>query len=180
MQGNGLLMDVGNPKKNEDLPCLQSRGKSKFGSLAMAFPLRISRRRILLSRKMCGLYQWEFWVFFYFSRQTKSNLGKIASYTSHNFLHLTISLPLSLILRERGRHELPSFSPLIFHGYWQTGWIECCFHRVMSIHYLKTDKNPTNKPTSYPKPQKCQLWHPRWIPSTQFFLTKLSGHHIGT
>jgi hypothetical protein len=42
MQGNGLSMDVGNPKKNEDLPCLQSRGKSKFGSLALAFPLRIS------------------------------------------------------------------------------------------------------------------------------------------
>jgi hypothetical protein len=60
-----------------------------------------------------------FLVFFYFSRQTKSNLGKIASYTSHNILHLTISLPLSLILRERGRHELPSFSLLIFCGYWQ-------------------------------------------------------------
>jgi hypothetical protein len=57
MQGNELLMDVSNPKKNEDLPSLQSGGKSKFGSLAMAFPLRISQRRILLSRKMCGLYQ---------------------------------------------------------------------------------------------------------------------------
>ncbi len=91
MQGNGLWMDVGNPKENEDLPCLQSRGKSKFGSLAMAFPLRISRRRILLSRKMCGLYQWEILVFFYFSRQAKSNLGKIASYTSHNFLQFLTS-----------------------------------------------------------------------------------------
>ncbi len=119
MQGNGLSMDVGNPKKNEDLPCIQSGGKSKFGSLAMAFPLRISRRRVLLSRKMCSLYQLEFLVFFYFSRQTKSNLGKIASYTSHNFFHLTISLPLSLILREGGCHELPSFSLLFFCGYWQ-------------------------------------------------------------
>ncbi len=119
MQGNGLSMDVGNPKKNEDLLCLQSGGKSKFGSLAMAFPLRISQTRILLSRKMCGSYQWEILVFFYFSRQTKSNLGKITSYTSHNLLHLTISLPLSLILRERGRHELPLFSPLFFCGYWQ-------------------------------------------------------------
>jgi hypothetical protein len=42
MQGNGLSMDVGILKKNEDLPCLQSGGKSKFEFLAIAFLLRIS------------------------------------------------------------------------------------------------------------------------------------------
>jgi hypothetical protein len=52
MRGNGLLMVVGNPKKNEGFALLLKQRQIKFGSFAMAFP---THSRILLSRKIVWL-----------------------------------------------------------------------------------------------------------------------------
>ncbi len=102
------------------LPCFQSGGKIKFeswlgkikfGSWPWLSRLEDLRARILMSGKMCGLYQWEFKV----NSHTRTDQERVQEHL------LTISFPLSLILRERGAMSCPSFSPLIFCSYWQLG-----------------------------------------------------------
>jgi hypothetical protein len=98
---------------------LTKRRQIKIWIFGHGFPAQNISKENSAVKKNVWLIPMRIFGLFYFSRQIKSNLGEITSYTSHNFLHLTISLPLSLILRECRSHELPSFSPLIFCGYWQ-------------------------------------------------------------
>jgi hypothetical protein len=91
------------------LPCFQSGGKIKFGSWPWLSRLEDLRVRILMSGKIFGLYQSEFKV----NSHTRTDQERVQEHL------LTISFPLSLILRERGAMSCPLFSPLIFRGYWQ-------------------------------------------------------------
>ncbi len=106
-------------KKEWGFALLTKRRQIKIWIFGHGFPAQNISKENAVVKENVWLVPMRIFGLFYFSRQIKSNLGKIASYTSHSFLHLTMSLPLSLILRERWRHELPSFSPLIFCSYWQ-------------------------------------------------------------
>ncbi len=106
-------------KKEWGFALLTKRRQIKIWVFGHGFPTQNISKKNSAVKENVWLVPMRIFGLFYFSRQIKSNLGKIASYTSHNFLHLTISLPLSLILREHGRRDLPSFSLLMFCGYWQ-------------------------------------------------------------
>jgi hypothetical protein len=57
MEGNGLSMVVGNPKKNEDFALLSGQRQNQIWILAMAFLLRRSQSENSDVRKICGSYQ---------------------------------------------------------------------------------------------------------------------------
>ena len=110
MRGDGLSIAFGNPKKDNgqfDLP--RERGKST------------ARRKRNLVPWMCGCHPIEnFWSIF-LSRQTILDLNRYGKEIWDT--NPTFSFPLSLILRERGHHELSIVLPANFSA--ATGDFPC-------------------------------------------------------
>ncbi len=63
------------------------------------------------------------------------------------------------------------------HRYIDSEWFQCCLHRFEISTTLKTTKNQEPNPPVEPEDQKCQLWPPQRVPSTQFFSTKVYIHY---
>ncbi len=102
MKGNGLLIAFGNPKKAMSNSTSPFEGVSSNLDHSMVFP---RNKDVWLS---CN---WEFLVNFCVPDRPIFLIGDkclLLRYPTHIFFSL------SLILRERGHHELPSFSPIIF------------------------------------------------------------------
>ena len=109
INGNGLSIAFGNPKKAMNNSISLFEGANSNWIFKMVFPRR--RKETLLSHECVALTRSEFLVSFCISDRLNSYIEErclLLRYPTHIFFSL------SLILRERGHHELPVFSPLIF------------------------------------------------------------------
>ena len=116
---------VRQPKKSNEQFDLPVRGASSNWIFKMVFPRR--RKETLLSHECVALTRSEFLVSFCIPEWLNSYIEErclLLRYPTHIFFSL------SLILRERGHHELPVFSPLIFlrllaklFGETETSWV---------------------------------------------------------
>ena len=108
INGNGLSIAFGNPKKAMSNSISLFEGASLNWIYKMVFP---RRRKNSFCHECVALTQSEFLVSFCISDRLNSYIEErclLLRYPTHIFFSL------SLILRERGHHELPVFSPLIF------------------------------------------------------------------
>ena len=109
INGNGLSIAFGNPINAMSNSISLFEGARSNWIFKMVFPRR--RKITLLSHECVALTQSEFLVSFCISDRLNSYIEErclLLRYPTHIFFSL------SLILRERGHHELPVFSPLIF------------------------------------------------------------------
>jgi hypothetical protein len=108
INGNGLSIAFGNPKKAMSNSISLFEGASSNWIYKMVFP---RRRKPFFCHECVALTQSEFLVNFRIPEKLNSYIEErclLLRYPTHIFFSL------SLILRERGHHELPVFSPLIF------------------------------------------------------------------
>ena len=110
MKGHGLSIAFGNPKKAMSIRAASFEEASSNLDPAMVFPRR--RKDLFCLQEMCGSLEWEFLVIF----STDRCCGNFKIPSSH--FHFT-----SLIVRERGHHELCIVLTAIFSA--ATGDFPC-------------------------------------------------------
>ena len=109
INGNGLSIAFGNPKKAMSNSISLFEGANSNWIFKMVFPRR--RKELFLAMNVWLSRDQEFLVSFCIPDRLNSFIEErclLLRYPTHIFFSL------SLILRERGHHELPVFSPLIF------------------------------------------------------------------